>query len=89
VLAVIVIRQALPILCAAAMAWLGWSVTHDLAGAGVASIAAFLVALWLLDVATSHGITRRLTVRAEIVATAFVAGGLAFLAVGGPIPHLI
>ncbi len=88
-LVVILARRALPILCAASVAWLAWLVTRDFAAVGVASIAALLVACWLFDAAASQGITRRLTVGAEIVAAAFVAGGLAFLIAGGPGPNTV
>jgi len=86
VVALVAVRRALPILCAAALAWLAWSATHEVATAGVASIGTMLTACWLFDAATPSGITRTLTVGAEIVAAAFVAGGLAFLIAGGPGP---
>ena len=89
VLAVILVRRALPILCAAALAWLAWSATRDVATAGIAAIAVLLVVCWLLDAAASHGNTRKLTVCAELAAAAFVAGGLAFLIAGGPGPNII
>lgn len=83
VLAVIVIRRALPILCAAAVGCMTWTLTHDFSSACVASIAALLVACWLFDAAALHGMTRRLAIGAEIAAAAMVAGGLAFLIAGG------
>jgi len=89
VLAVIVIRGALPILCAEAVGCLTWTLTHDFSSACVASIAALLVACWLFDAAALHGMTRRLAIGAEIAAAAMVAGGLAFLIAGGPGPNTV
>ncbi len=89
VLAVVLVRRALPILCAAAVAWLAWLGMREVATAGVASIAAMLTACWLFDAAASHRITRRLTVGVEIAAAVFVAGGIAFLIAGGPGPNTV
>jgi hypothetical protein len=82
VISIVVIRRVLPIACAAAAGWLAWSATHDAATAGAASIAALVVASWLLDAAANNNTARRLTVGAEIAAAAIGGGGLAFQIVG-------
>lgn len=86
IVAIIAIRRALPILCSAATAWLTWSLTQDVAAAFVASIAALLVASWLLDAAANHARFRRLTIGAEIGTAAVIAGGLALTIVGSQGP---
>jgi len=87
-LALILIRRALPILIALATGWLAWSFSNDFAAAGVLLVAAYLVACGVLDAAANHWRTRRLSVGAEIAAGALVAGGLAFLLAGGPSPSV-
>lgn len=82
VISIIVVRRVLSIACAAAAGWLAWSVTHDAAAAGIASVAMMLATSWLLDAAADHHIARRMTVGAEIAAAAIVVGGLAFQIVG-------
>lgn len=52
-LALVLIRRALPILFALATGWLAWSFSHDLAAAGVLLVAAYLVACWALDAAAN------------------------------------
>ena len=84
VLALVLIRRALPILIALATGWLAWSFSHDIAAAGVLLVATYLVACWVLDIAANDWRARQLSVGAEVAAGALVAGGMAFLVAGGP-----
>jgi hypothetical protein len=89
VLAVVLVRRALPILCAAVAGWLAWFLTHDIATVGVVSTAALLAMCCLADAAASQVITRQLTIGVEIVAAVLVAGSLAFLLAAGPGPSIV
>jgi hypothetical protein len=88
-LALILIRRALPILIALGAGWLAWSLSHDIAAAGILLVAAHLVACWVLDAAANDWRARRLSVGVEITAGALVAGGVAFLVAGGPNPNVV
>lgn len=82
-LALVLIRRALPILIALATGWLAWLFSHDFVTVGVLLVAAYLVACWVLDVAASDWNKRQLSVGAEVAAGVLVAGGIAFLVAGG------